>query len=35
LGEEGLKILVEVREKFGLRIVSEALDEPGVDHVEK
>jgi 3-deoxy-7-phosphoheptulonate synthase len=35
LGEEGLKILVEVREKFGLRIVSEALDEPGVDLVEK
>ena len=35
LGEEGLRILVEVREKFGLRIVSEALDEPGVDLVEK
>jgi len=35
LGEEGLKILVEVREKFGLRIVSEVLDEPGVDLVEK
>jgi len=35
LGEEGLKILVEVREKFGLKIVSEALDEPGVDLVEK
>ena len=28
-------MLVEVREKFGLRIVSEALDEPGVDLVEK
>ena len=26
---------MEVREKFGLRIVSEALDEPGVDLVEK
>src|SRR5438477_9942091 len=35
LGEEGLKILVDVREKFGLKIVSEALDEPGVDLVEK
>jgi 3-deoxy-7-phosphoheptulonate synthase len=35
LGEEGLKVLVEVREKFGLKIVSEALDEPGVDLVEK
>src|SRR5437764_11870844 len=35
LGEEGLKILVEVREKLGLKIVSEALDEPGVDLVEK
>jgi 3-deoxy-7-phosphoheptulonate synthase len=35
LGEEGLKMLVEVREKFGLRIVSEALDEPGVDLVER
>jgi 3-deoxy-7-phosphoheptulonate synthase len=35
LGEEALKILVEIREKFDLRIVSEALDEPGVDLVEK
>ena len=35
LGEEGLKILVDVREKFGLKIVSEALDEAGVDLVEK
>src|SRR5205085_5311696 len=35
LGEKGLKILVDVREKFGLKIVSEALDEPGVDLVEK
>jgi len=35
LGEEGLKILADVREKFGLKIVSEALDEPGVDLVEK
>jgi 3-deoxy-7-phosphoheptulonate synthase len=35
LGEEGLKILAEVREQFNLKIVSEALDEPGVDLVEK
>src|SRR5213082_662545 len=35
LGEEGLKILADVREKLGLKIVSEALDEPGVDLVEK
>ena len=35
LGEEALKILVEIREKFGLKIVSEALDESGVDLVEK
>src|SRR3982751_6416787 len=27
LGEEGLKILAEVREEFGLRAVTEALDE--------
>src|SRR5216683_1101346 len=31
LGEEGLKIL----ETYGLKIVSEALDEPGVDLVER
>ena len=35
LGEEALKILAEVREKFGLRIVTEALDETGVDLVER
>src|SRR5438128_8359108 len=35
LGEEGLKILAEVREKFGLRIVTEALVESGVVLVEK
>jgi 3-deoxy-7-phosphoheptulonate synthase len=35
LGEEGLKILSEVREAYGLRIVTEALDEPGVDLVER
>jgi 3-deoxy-7-phosphoheptulonate synthase len=35
LGEDGLKILAEVREAYGLRIVTEALDEPGVDLVER
>jgi 3-deoxy-7-phosphoheptulonate synthase len=35
LGEEGLKILAEVRDTYGLRIVTEALDEPGVDMVER
>jgi 3-deoxy-7-phosphoheptulonate synthase len=35
LGEEGLKILAEVREKFGLNIVTEALDEQNVALVEK
>ncbi len=35
LGEEGLKIMADVRDRFGLRIVTEALDEPGVDLVEQ
>jgi 3-deoxy-7-phosphoheptulonate synthase len=35
LGEEGLKILAEVREVYGLKIVTEALDETGVDMVER
>ena len=35
LGEEGLQILSEVREKYGLKIVTEALDEGGVDLVER
>lgn len=35
LGEEGLKVLAEVRDIYGLRIVTEALDEPGVDLVER
>jgi 3-deoxy-7-phosphoheptulonate synthase len=35
LGEEGLKIMAEVREEFGLKIVTEALDVAGVDLVEK
>lgn len=35
LGEEGLKILAEVREVYGLKIVTEALDEAGIDMVER
>ena len=35
LGEEGLKILSDVRDAYGLKIVTEALDEPGVDLVER
>jgi 3-deoxy-7-phosphoheptulonate synthase len=35
LGEEGLKMLVEVREQFGLNIITEAMDEHGVDAVVK
>src|SRR3954470_15587713 len=35
LGKDALKILVEIRERFGLKIVTEALDEGNVDLVEK
>lgn len=35
LGEEGLKILSDVRDAYGLKIVTEALDEAGVDLVER
>src|SRR5436309_5382003 len=35
LGEDGLKILADVREAFGLKIVTAALDEHGVDLVER
>jgi len=35
LGEAGLKILADIRQEFGLKIVSEALDEANVDLVEK
>ena len=34
-GEDGLKILAEVRDQFGLNIVTEAMDKHGVDLVEK
>src|SRR3954471_17079807 len=35
LGEEGLKIMADVRQQFGLKIVTEALDVAGVDLVEQ
>jgi 3-deoxy-7-phosphoheptulonate synthase len=35
LGEEGLKILAEIRDAYGLKIVTEAVDEPGVDLIER
>ena len=35
LGEDGLKLLAEVRAQFGLNIVTEAMDEHGVNAVEK
>jgi 3-deoxy-7-phosphoheptulonate synthase len=35
LGEEGLKILAEAREQFGLKIVTEAIDESSADLVER
>jgi 3-deoxy-7-phosphoheptulonate synthase len=35
LGEEALKVLAEIRDKFDLKIVTEALDEANVDLVEK
>jgi 3-deoxy-7-phosphoheptulonate synthase len=35
LGEAGLKILAEVREEFGLGIVTEAVDNESLDLVEK
>lgn len=35
LGEEGLQMLADVREVYGLKIVTEALDEAGIDLVER
>src|SRR5688572_4874604 len=35
MGEEGLKILSEVRQRFDLNIITEAMDERGIDLVEK
>ena len=34
-GEDGLKILADVRDRYGLNIVTEAMDERGIDLVEK
>src|SRR5215470_17702634 len=35
LGEEALKIMAEVRDKFGLRIVTEAIDNEALELVDK
>src|SRR3954452_15852370 len=35
LGEEGLKIMAEVRERFGMKIVTEAIDNESLDLVEQ
>jgi 3-deoxy-7-phosphoheptulonate synthase len=35
LGEQGLQIMAEVREKFGMKIVTEAIDNESLDLVEK
>jgi 3-deoxy-7-phosphoheptulonate synthase len=35
LGEEGLRLLAEVREAYGLKIVTEAVDEASADLVDK
>ena len=35
LGEDGLKILAEVRERFGIGIVTEAIDNESLDLVER
>src|SRR6185503_13817335 len=35
LGEEGLRIMSEVRDQFGMKIVTEAIDHESLDLVEK
>jgi len=35
LGEEGLRIMAEVRQQFGLKIVTEAVDHESLDQVEQ
>lgn len=35
LGEEGLKIMAEVRDRFGMRIVTEAVDHESLELVER
>jgi len=34
MGEPGLKLLAEARERFGLAVITEAIDEPSLDLVE-
>ncbi len=35
LGVEGLKIMAQIREQYGMRIVTEAVDHESLDHVEE
>src|SRR5947207_1364657 len=35
LGEEALKIMADIRDTYGLKIVTEAIDESSVDLVER
>ena len=35
LGEEGLRIMAEIRDKFGMRIITEAIDNESLDLVEE
>jgi 3-deoxy-7-phosphoheptulonate synthase len=35
LGVEGLRIMAEIRDRFGLRIVTEALDNDSLEHVNE
>jgi 3-deoxy-7-phosphoheptulonate synthase len=35
MGEEGLKIMAEIRERFGLRIITEALDDESLQLVQE
>src|SRR6202142_2303172 len=35
LGEQGLQIMAEVRDRFGMKIVTEAVDNESIDLVEK
>src|SRR5215813_2099865 len=35
LGEEGLRIMADVRDRFGMRIITEAIDNESMDLVEK
>ena len=35
LGEEGLRIMAEVRDRFGLKVITEAIDNESMDLVEK